>query len=441
MELILGKAVVNSVKEHGVRVGDSLQVTPVMGRKGMRTLVRKRLQIALWSNHLPLLEGDSWALPRFGGESGGPLFELLLVEEDEAWEGAAEGGRYLLRSKGRVAFQINGVTSFESFIERFDKVVIGQNVLTFLPGNESQQEFGEQSMREVLGPAITWNMKVLPHDVSVLLEGETGTGKSYFAKEIYQKIGRRGAFVHLNLSAFAPSLLESELFGHVKGAFTGAFVEKKGAIREANGGTLFLDEVDSLPKSLQVKLLLFLDSKRIRVVGGCGEIQCDVQIIISSRVEAELLLKRGEWREDFYYRVTSGIRYKLPHLRDHPAAIKKLCSLISRQEEVVMSAGLISLYTTLSWPGNLRQLISHVKRKKIYAHQKQLEIDEMDEELLQREGLLAPEEVFVEKLPFATLEEMKRMHVAKVYKSIRSVESVAKILDISPNTVRSLMRA
>ena len=163
----------------------------------------------------------------------------------------------------------------------------------------------------------------LNSSMPILLIGETGTGKTTIAKKIHDESGVGGNFVHLNLSSFSQSLIESEIFGHRKGAFTGAISDKKGAILEANKGTLFLDEIDSIDISLQTKLLTFLDNGEFRAVGG-GSNTSDVRMIYSSGKNIKDLVASGEMRLDFYFRLKNSLCLEVPNLRDNKDYLKDI---------------------------------------------------------------------------------------------------------------------
>lgn len=211
-------------------------------------------------------------------------------------------------------------------------------------------------------------------DVTVLVEGETGTGKELVARAIHHQSSRReGAFVTINCAGVPETLLESELFGYERGAFTGADRFRPGKIELAHGGTLFLDEVESMPLAMQAKLLLALQDRKVQRLGGTQRIQIDMRVIAASNVPLEDLLARGEMRSDFYYRINvvpirliplRQRREDIPllvqdFLRHHPAAIQKGITGVSRQT--------MDRLMQYSWPGNIRELQNVLERTIVLA--------------------------------------------------------------------------
>jgi len=221
--------------------------------------------------------------------------------------------------------------------------------------------------------------KVATTDAPVLILGESGTGKEMAALGIQRKSSRKdGQFVAINCSAIPESLLESELFGHEKGAFTGAHAQRKGRIETAGGGTLFLDEIGEIPLPIQVKLLRFLQEKRIERVGGRQEIQIDTRVIAATNADLTKNMAAGSFREDLFYRL-AVVQIVLPPLRDREADISLLAnSFLHRFAASIGKAGLSFNLEALRaikrhpWPGNVRELENRVKRAVIMAEGKRL---------------------------------------------------------------------
>jgi DNA-binding NtrC family response regulator len=198
---------------------------------------------------------------------------------------------------------------------------------------------------------------------NVVIHGETGTGKDLVARRIHEKSGRGDqAFVAVNCSAVPGELFESELFGHERGAFTSAYVQKKGLLEQARGGTLFLDEAADLPIGLQVKLLRALQNRVVRRVGGLKDIDIDVRVIVASNRDLAALVEREEIRSDLYYRL-NVFSVTLPPLRerreDVPALVGHFCNEhaakygVSRKEVTVE---VMAAFLRYAWPGNVREL-------------------------------------------------------------------------------------
>lgn len=206
-------------------------------------------------------------------------------------------------------------------------------------------------------------------DIAVLLTGESGTGKELVAKVLHHHSRRRSkAFIPINCTAIPESLLESELFGHVKGAFTSAVANKRGLFDEAEQGTIFLDEVGDLPYSIQAKLLRVLQEKEIRPVGGNKTHSIDVRVIAATNANLNYKVQRGEFREDLFYRL-NVMPIHIPPLRERPEDIPALTEYFLRRIQheydisgVSLTADSLELFLKHNWPGNVRELENTLKR-------------------------------------------------------------------------------
>ncbi|HVK18577.1 MAG TPA: sigma-54 dependent transcriptional regulator [Fimbriiglobus sp.] len=203
---------------------------------------------------------------------------------------------------------------------------------------------------------------------TVLIIGETGTGKEQVARAIHQASAdlRSGQLVPVNCAAIPETLLESELFGHEKGSFTGAISQRKGRFEQAHKGTLFLDEVGDIPLAMQVKLLRVIQERRIERVGGSEPIQIDVRLIAATHQSLEKMVKEGKFREDLYYRL-NVIRIELPSLRERPEDVPLLATHFSQKyargtKPPEFSPEAMQLLLNYNWPGNIRQLENAVER-------------------------------------------------------------------------------
>jgi len=221
-------------------------------------------------------------------------------------------------------------------------------------------------------PSITQllhDIQLIAHrSTPVLLEGETGTGKSLLARQIHQTSQRKGEFIAINCATFSQNLLETELFGHVKGAFTGAKGARKGLVASAANGTLFLDEIADLPLDFQPKLLHLLEEKKIRPVGSDKEHKTSVRIIAATNKPLKRLVKQGLFRADLYYRL-NVIPFTVPTLRERPEDIAGLFHNFVEQlseEHDITAPTLLSTELALlmqhGWPGNIRELRNHIER-------------------------------------------------------------------------------
>ncbi len=204
---------------------------------------------------------------------------------------------------------------------------------------------------------------VAPTNSTILVTGESGTGKELVARAIHEaSLRREKPFVSINCGAFPETLLESELFGYLKGAFTGADANRKGIIESAHGGTLFLDEIGETSPTMQVKLLRVLQERKVRPLGGSADISIDVRLIASTNRDLELMLAEGQFREDFYYRI-SVIPIHVPPLRERPEDIEPLAGSFLRKFSLQMAKAVVDfdrevleILKRYSWPGNVREL-------------------------------------------------------------------------------------
>ncbi|MDF1527188.1 MAG: PEP-CTERM-box response regulator transcription factor [bacterium] len=217
--------------------------------------------------------------------------------------------------------------------------------------------------------------KVATTEVPVLVVGESGTGKELAARAIHGlSLRREGPFVPINCGAIPENLLESELFGHEKGSFTGAHVQRVGRIEMARGGTLFLDEIGELPLALQVKLLRFLQDQNIERVGGRQSIHVDTRVVAATNRDLQQSLREESFREDLYYRL-SVVTITIPPLRERVGDILLLANAFLRnylaaapgKKKLAFSTSAVRAMESYSWPGNIREMENRVKRAVIMA--------------------------------------------------------------------------
>lgn len=211
--------------------------------------------------------------------------------------------------------------------------------------------------------------KVADSDSTIMINGETGTGKGLVAKAIHENSYRKNKpFIQINCGAIPDNLLESELFGHVKGAFTGALLDKSGKFEKANHGTVFLDEIGDMSTDLQIKLLKVLEEREFERVGGCKTIKVDIRILAATHRNLEEETKKGTFRKDLFYRL-NVIPLRLPTLKERKADIPLLISHFLKRlnrrtkknvESLLPSA--MEIMTQYSWPGNVRELRNIVER-------------------------------------------------------------------------------
>tara|TARA_B100001971_G_C18268000_1_gene596043 strand:+ start:38912 stop:40222 length:1311 start_codon:yes stop_codon:yes gene_type:complete len=414
------------LKGEGVKLGDRLILNPFLGRR--RNLELKRTKVHFTTDNVSASERGSinYHLGRLGKEK----LHYILERRPIRSQSNEPDDRYFFYTNCPIPFRVNGVYAHESYVEKGDKIELGYNVIEFQRSNFSKANTLN------LTPA---QIKVAQSELPLMLEGETGTGKTSLAKKIHARSMEGKPFVHINLSSFSEKLIESELFGHMKGSFTGAIAEKIGAFEQANGGTLFIDEIDSLPIELQAKLLIFLDEKKIRKVGGVKDLKVNCRLIFASGKNLRQLVANSQMRRDFYYRIISGAIIKLPTLRDNVQKIQSFCEEFEVENKVHMNQDLIDFYKSLPWPGNYRQLKSHLNKKRVIATGSKLLFDEMDEKLVQESSDLFDVNEYYQK--DMSLDELKYHYVHNLlvkYKNNKS--AVAKVLGITPRSVNTISR-
>ncbi len=270
----------------------------------------------------------------------------------------------------------------------------GRLILPPDPEEENEEMIGtSESIRRVFA-AIR---KVATTDVSVLIVGESGTGKELAAKAIHERGLRKTApFVPINCGAIPETLLESELFGYEKGAFTGAVHQKKGKVEHAQGGTLFLDEIGDLPLALQVKLLRFLQDQTIERVGGRQQIQVDARIIAATNIDLRRATGDGKFRDDLYYRL-GVVTIDIPPLRDRGEDRLLMAQIFLKGVSEQMGKRLlgftkeaIGAIQAYSWPGNVRELSNKIRRAVVMAEGPYISPEDLDLPLLGGDRPLTP---------------------------------------------------
>jgi DNA-binding NtrC family response regulator len=276
---------------------------------------------------------------------------------------------FLLRDmRSRNGTFLNGARIFEAQLSDGDRIRIGQTDLFFAWTKQTESTGLLPSSKN-----LYWQKQLakLPSiaqaPYAVLLTGPSGTGKDILAQNIHRLSSRKnGAFVSVNCSALSESLVESELFGHVRGSFTGATGDRKGAFEAARGGTLFLDEIGDLPLPLQPKLLRALENNQIRAVGSDRNTETDVRIIAATHHDLRRLVAQERFRADLYFRL-HVIQVQTPSLCERMEDFDELFYTFAKQMRVRFSHAAIQKLKTHSWPGNIRELKNVVARGKAYA--------------------------------------------------------------------------
>lgn len=392
-----------------VNLGDVVEISPLYGRK--RILSLKGTQIELISNPHEKESLNKVIIPSHLHPEA--HYQLLL-----------ERNTYRLKRVAGPPFLINGVWAMDAYLFKGDLIHMLESKFSFKNKSYSEE------------PSLVTDPLVVKSDLRILITGESGTGKTRLAKKIHDESEKSGPFISVNLSSYNQSLIESELFGHKKGSFTGAISDKLGALKLANWGTLFLDEIDSLPLEIQTKLLGYLDDQCFRPVGEVREEKTNVRLIFASGKPLEAMVEKGDFRRDFYYRLKSGYSLHLKPLRDSISDIEKALDHFCINNELSLTHRLREFYLTLSWPGNLRQLYGHLEKKKVLTKGRRLDFDLCDEELITQSSDLVSLDDSIQ-----SLEASKREYVSKVLSHFQGNYGLAaKKLLITEKTLRSLMK-
>ncbi len=289
--------------------------------------------------------------------------------------------------------------------------------------------------------------RVADSDSTVLVTGETGTGKGLVAKAIHQSSYRRErAFVSINCGAIPENLLESELFGHVKGAFTGATNAKTGKFELANGGTIFLDEIGDMSPDLQVKVLKVLEEREFEPVGGCKTIKVDVRIIAATHRDLEEEVQKGNFREDLFYRLYV-IPIQLPALRnrqiDIPLLVDHFLNKLNAEKGTEIdgiSDAVMNIFMAHSWPGNVRELANLVERMAVLKAEGEIAVDDLPPKLRTNESSITAvvaQEINTDGICLATA--VNEFEKNLIYQSLERTDWVknkaAKLLHVKRTTL------
>lgn len=289
---------------------------------------------------------------------------------------------------------------------------------------------------------IEMAQRIAPTSAPVLLAGESGTGKELISSLIHQSSKRaKGPFIKVNCAALSESLLESELFGHERGAFTGAYTQRKGRFERAHGGTLLLDEISETPKKLQAELLRVLEQQDFERLGGSKLISVNVRVISTSNRDLIKMIESGKFRQDLYYRLC-GIKLTVPSLRqrteDIPLLVWHFINLYAREVRrkiTDLDPKMMDLFSSYHWPGNIRQLRNVVRTAIILGSGPVLSLDEASgliDDLSQKDT--SQEQVL-------SLRELERQAIYEALRQTKSHQAkAASLLGITDRTLRDKLR-
>jgi DNA-binding NtrC family response regulator len=280
--------------------------------------------------------------------------------------------------------------------------------------------------------------RVAPTEATVLLTGESGTGKGLLSRQLHALSPRAGRpFVHVDCSTLVPTLIESELFGHVKGAFTGAQGDKPGKFEVAQGGTLFLDEVSNISLDIQAKLLRAVEERAVTRVGSNRVIQADVRLVAASNQDLSLAVKEGAFRRDLYYRL-NVVHIHLPPLRERPEDIQPMAETFlqyhrrrNRNAPRRFATRAMQALTRMPWPGNVRELDHTVERLSIMCRSDVIDLEDL-------RACQAVKSSAQQVPPTVTLAEMERNHILTTLKRMGGRRGdTAQALGIDRKTLRN----
>jgi two-component system response regulator HydG len=315
--------------------------------------------------------------------------------------------------------------------------------LTALAPGESGGLLGDAPAFRAVVEALR---QVAPTSATVLLTGESGTGKELAARLVHDLSPRAtGPFVPINCAAIPEGLLESELFGHERGAFTGAVARKEGRFERARGGTLFLDEVGELPLSLQVKLLRFLQDGVLERVGGTESVRVDVRVVAATNRDIGAEVRAGRFREDLFYRL-DVVSLRLPPLRERREDVALLATAFLRREAEKngkrlsgFTPGALSALEAYAWPGNVRELLHAVERAVILCRGETIDVADLPESIRARPGVADRPQAGPAALVVplgTTMEEIERLVIKETLRHTQGDKNLAaQILGIAARTI------
>ncbi|MDA8089079.1 MAG: sigma-54 dependent transcriptional regulator [Nitrospiraceae bacterium] len=399
------------------------------GSEALSLLKEKTFDVILLDIVMPGMDGVS-LMEKMKGDPAAPVIIVLTGKATvETAVAAMKNGAYDYLTK---PYKLDELVVIINRAYDYGRLSVKSKLLEQeLVRKESSSQFICRSRQ--LADVVSLIKKVAPTDSPVLIQGESGTGKELAANILWRSSRRSGLpFIALNCATLSENLIESEIFGHEKGAFTNAYQTKHGIVEVADTGTLFLDEIGEMPVKLQAKLLRFLDSGEFRRVGGNKNLNVDVRVLAATNRDMRGLIKEGLFREDLYYRL-NVFSIIIPPLRERPADIEELARhfvlkyarKFSKQVEGI-EAPALNLLMEYRWPGNVRELENIMERAVILS----------DTGPIVRDAVLIPETPPAEGGGQLSLEEMEKDYILRVLKAAGGNQSRAsQILGIDRKTL------
>jgi DNA-binding NtrC family response regulator len=417
------------LKKELTRKGYAVEVAPD-GSEALRLLHGKSFDVILLDVVMPGIDGIS-LMKKLKEDSGTPAIIVLTGKATvETAVEAMKNGAYDYLTK---PYKLDELVIVIDRAYEYSRLSVKSKLLEQeLVRKESPFEFIGRSRQ--LRDILALIQKVAPTDSPVFIQGESGTGKELVANTVWHFSTRKDApFIALNCASLSENLIESEIFGHEKGAFTSAYQMKHGLVEVADKGTLFLDEIGEMPIGLQAKLLRFLDSGEFRRVGGNKTLSVDVRMIAATNKDLAGMIKTGKFREDLYYRL-NVINLTIPALRERKEDIAELSRhFLKKYAKKLFKAimdftpAALELLVGYHWPGNVRELENVVERAVILC----------DSDRIGADDLSIPSSAKVEELGTnSSLEEMEKAYILRVLKEAGNNQSKAsQLLGIDRKTL------
>jgi transcriptional regulator with GAF, ATPase, and Fis domain len=391
----------------------------------------------------PVIVSDALSDTRFSGATSVMSLKLSSVMAAPLkFKGRSLGLLYLGNDNVVNLFTSQDLQVLEVFAGQAAAIVNNALILNELKArvDDLSRQVSTERFGEIIGSCPSMRRvyqrvdKVAPTDVSVLIQGETGSGKELIARELHKRSNRvKGPFMAINCGAIPENLLESELFGYMRGAFTGAVATQPGKFHEASGGTLFLDEIGELPLNLQVKLLRVLQEKQVLRVGATKPEKVDIRVVAATNKDLRVEAEEGRFREDLYYRL-NVILVALPPLRERGEDVILIASALLKRFTAEYGSAVTGFTPEAAqalrkhpWPGNIRELENRLKRAVIFASGTLLTVDELE---ITEEGLPSVQALSQVR------EDFQMAYVLKVLDMNNGNRTqTARDLDVDPRTI------
>ncbi len=406
--------------------------TAVSGKKALNILSKKKVDIVLTDMKMPEMSGlELLKIVKAKYPDKDVIIITAYGGIDDAVESMKQGASdYILKpfSPDEVLLKIIDIyKKKKGIVEEETKV---DQKESFLPKVIAENTTMKQVLEEV--------EIVAPTDAAVLITGETGVGKDVIASLIHRKSQRKGQpFIRMNCAELNEGIIESELFGHEKGAFTGAISMKKGRLELASKGTLFLDEVGDIPLGIQKKLLRVLEQKEFERVGGTETKYIDVRVIAATNKVISEAVKKKELRKDLLFRLNT-VMIHMPPLRERhediiPLAEHFLMMFTSGKKRIILSKRVKKMLLSYKWSGNVRELKSTIERAVIFSQDKDIDAERLFRE---RELFEAVEGTFTLECPSLTLDDVEKSLLLRVLNNANwNIQHSARVLNISRTTL------